>query len=244
MAWAFVNASEKVFTDPDTRVAAITVPKPAGVAENHLLVWPVVLNHNLLSEVSDPSGWTRGPDREYSGSNAVTLIAFYKIAGASEPADYTCSWTTTEGAVSGMVAYSGIVTASPLDVSGEGEGDSNTPISPTVTTTVTNDLIIRIMGADGGGGGLAPTTSDETLRGEDFSTFDQALSVGYAIADSNQASAGATGTSTFDMAGAGSEQWCAFTMAFKETVVGGGTPMHYFRRRHGVWLPKREKLVA
>lgn len=242
MAWAFRSAAETV-PSTGSNDTTITIAAPSGAAQNDLAVACIAINHDRAPVSSSGGGWTKQVEAEYSVD--VTVSCWWLILGASPPADWTWTWPTADGYCGGIALYTGIDTADAYDVSGSSSAQSTTPTSPSVTTTANNALVVRFFAGDGSGAGYAPLVSDETLRGEGYGTFSGSTACGYGIADSNQASLGATGTSAWTPNGSPNEQWVTATIAFNELVAaGGGTPMHYFRRRHGLWLPKREKLVA
>jgi hypothetical protein len=117
-------------------------------------------------------GWTllnRGSD---SGNN-MTLGIWWKIAGASEPANYTFTWTGNEQAYGWIMRFTGHDPAAPINVwqFQQGTSTSSTPPCPSVNTTVANTMIVRIGGFDlhavtidnpGLPGGYTSITMDES----------------------------------------------------------------------------------
>jgi hypothetical protein len=224
MAWAFRETAETVPTS-GAGTTSITISMPTGTAENDLLVAVVSINHDQTTSGVTESGSTWTEIRTLQTSSANTLSFWYKIAGASE-GSVTFNWSDfTDGHSGSVTAYTGIDTADPLDVSAENSGGNATTLTaPTVTTTNDNALVVRACSQDHSGGTNCNFSSDETLRGEGTGRFDTNIGAGYGIADSNQATAGATGTSAFtsDI----SEQWCTVTAAFNEALAEGGEGFH------------------
>jgi hypothetical protein len=74
----------------------------------------------------------------------MSVISYYKLAGASEPASYP--WTLAPCLVGVRVAFKhvGVSTSTPIDVSGGQIGISNSPTIPSLTTTANSDWLIGV----------------------------------------------------------------------------------------------------
>ncbi len=70
---------------------SLTVAKPTGIAQNDLL-FAFVGHLNATDRLNTPAGWTQIA-RNKNGS--VNQALFYKVAGASEPANYTFTLTAS-----------------------------------------------------------------------------------------------------------------------------------------------------
>lgn len=70
----------------------IVVEKPTGVVEGDLLVVVIAVGAGDYSVPSPPTGWVAV--NEHVTMNGVSQLNFYKIAGASEPANYTFTLNT------------------------------------------------------------------------------------------------------------------------------------------------------
>lgn len=89
------------------------------------------------------SGWTLVRRMDNSSGNANSLAVYYKVAGGSEPTNYSFSFSTSTGAAGGIASIIGIDTANPID----GDAGENTPSSldhaaPSVTTRYANDMVV------------------------------------------------------------------------------------------------------
>lgn len=74
--------------------ASVTIPRPTGVLQGDLLIASWALADNVTR--TPPSGWTQlRVDVEPSSPPAILHAVYYKVAGSSEPADYT--WTAGVG---------------------------------------------------------------------------------------------------------------------------------------------------
>jgi hypothetical protein len=94
-----------------TASSIVVVAKPAGTAAGDVLVASIALNGTTVTTA--PSGWV-----QIAAVTAITnpkLYAYYRVAGASEPA--TCTWTLAASQMNsgGIARYSGVNNTNPLD---------------------------------------------------------------------------------------------------------------------------------
>ena len=174
------------------------VNKPAGTAEDDfmiaLLVSTIGSDANGSTMSSAPAGWTNEYDYIQTAISGQHVYIYWKVAGASEPSSYTWSWTDSCGWVAQITTFSGVDTGSPIHVEGTvNQESSNSPMSPSVTTTEDNCMIWLYDMSDGsavpaGGGAPGGTTwIDQT----EVATPGNGL--GISTAYFVQASTGATG---------------------------------------------------
>jgi len=191
-------------------VTSIAVNKPAGTANGDLLIG-VVVTDDEAGTFTPPSSWTL----INAGTNGtvVTVGAWYKIAGGSEPASYTWSWTNPQTVYAFIVRITGHDSSNPINVSGFATGNSSTPTCPDVNTTVADALVLRIFGAN-----WAQVTVDGGYpSGHTGITVDVSgdpLQIGQCsggAAYKTQAAFGATGAAAFTMTAA--HEWRALTVA-------------------------------
>jgi type II secretory pathway pseudopilin PulG len=158
----------------NTNSTSVVITAPASVSSGNLLIAAVVTDGSTSGSIAAPvgGGWTllnRGSD---SGNN-MTLGIWWKIAGASEPANYTFTWTGNEQAYGWIMRFTGHDPAAPINVwqFQQGTSTSSTPPCPSVNTTVANTMIVRIGGFDlhavtidnpGLPGGYTSITMDES----------------------------------------------------------------------------------
>jgi prepilin-type N-terminal cleavage/methylation domain-containing protein len=125
------------FRDAELSTAgnSITIPTPAGTSQTDFLIAAVATSGSTWGDSwSAPSGWNQvytcfGPP-QYCPS-AVTLKAWEKTAGASEPSSYTFSWGTPEQAYGWIIRLSG----QNLYDTGYPFPSSGTSISPLVSAS-------------------------------------------------------------------------------------------------------------
>jgi len=194
-----VGAIFEEFTDAKlaSNGTSLTINKPAGTAEDDLLIAAVVIDGNNTDLLSAPAGWSL--INVAVSQNEVTLGVWWKLAGASESNSYTFTWSANDQAYGWIMRFTGHDGASPIDANSNEIGSSATPSSPSVTTTVDNALVLRLGGFDDdditvGTPGLSGHTAinmDKSGAGN-FSTSGGS---GY----TTQAVAGASGSANFTL---------------------------------------------
>lgn len=184
---AFRSAAENYATTG----TSLTITKPSGTASGDLLVAVIYFNGNS-NTITPPSGWTSiGGFSTFS--SGATSEWYYKIAGGSEPADYT--WTgTSSNRNSGVVAtFTGSFTGDPTD-SGPNTNTSG-PTNTGITTINSNVMVIYFGGYDEAAGGTWNEDTGWTSAGADSGATN--TYIGYKL----YATAGATGTISYSISG-------------------------------------------
>jgi hypothetical protein len=124
---------------------SLTIPAPANEQQGDVLIAQLAINNTGIT-VTAPSGWTQ--IRVDSG-NGIMQALYYHIAGTSEPASYTWSWSGTGANAAGSIgAFSGINTSAPINASSgaASSSQSSSITAPGVTTTVDNAVVIGFFG--------------------------------------------------------------------------------------------------
>ena len=198
---------------------SLTITKPTGTAEDDILIGFLAFENN---EAVTASGWTLIATAEESAT--WEGHCWYKRAGASEPADYTWSWTSSKWRNGIILAYSGGITSgNPIDVSSTNfESGADTSVEClTITTTVVDTMIVGLAGNINGAGAWTPP-SGMTERID--------ISTPVSAADVTQASAGATGEKVFTAPSSSKD--VSFLLAIKPPAAGGiSIPVVYHHRQ-------------
>jgi hypothetical protein len=130
--------------------SSLTIAKPTGTSANDVLIASIAVSSSTAT-ITPPascgtSGWqqvSNSPIVQNSG-NPSRLATFYCVAGASEPTSYT--WTTSgghSGLIGGLVSFTGVDTSSPIHTAaGAATASSNTHATPTITTTVSDVMLV------------------------------------------------------------------------------------------------------
>ena len=186
MAWSF-RASDSAFVEESA--TSLTVTKPSGVVEDDLMV--AFLNKDFNTDIgTPPSGWT---EVENITDGDQRHIMWYKVAGASEAADYTWSWTGGADCVGMIIAWSGVDTADPFDVSSQFDSVGIIHTATSITTTNDNALLVAAYGTDvGAATAITWTAPSGMTEREDISTAVDIWASG-SIHDEEFGDAGSTG---------------------------------------------------
>lgn len=127
---------------------SLTVTKPPGTASGHLLLTFFTVDQAGYSPAL-PSGFTLIDAIENGGRS---LRAAYKVAGGSEPADYTFTWSTSDQAIAFMIALSGVKVSGPI---GAFASASNASLAdypfPAINTTAPNSRVFGCYESPTGG---------------------------------------------------------------------------------------------
>ena len=179
-------------TNNPTATTTVTLTKPSGTAAGDVLVASFTADKNpTVSAV--PAGWTAIVNNLSVGSGA-RVFAYYRVVGASDPANYSWSLSTTAKWGGGVTAYRGVNNTTPLDSSVATAANTSYTASsiaaPSVTTASNNAMLIGGVGFDSSTpGASAPTGWTERWESADGQIAEQA--------DRVQATAGASGTATW-----------------------------------------------
>ena len=195
-----------------TTLPNLTINKPAGTVQNDVLIAGITFRPNSpgspvehstdIGIASVPAGWSLVPsgrlDAISGNQTSSGLVVYWKVAGASEPASYTWSFSCTgtcaslgfNAATGGILRFSGVNTTSPIDVEAGLVATTNSYdiFTASVTTTVANDMLVTTHETTNGDTWQNPPPSGMTQAFQ-ITTNNAMLQMSYAI----QAAAGATG---------------------------------------------------
>lgn len=142
---AFRSASSAAFSG-----TTCTVNTPAGVVAGDVMIACVAFNgFSALPTITPPSGWTTVSSDQYELSARVAVYS--RVVDAAEPSSH--AWSTglvTGGGVTGIMAFSGINTAAPVDVI---QGVSGPPtqlaLAPSVTPNFSPAMVLAWYAGSG-----------------------------------------------------------------------------------------------
>jgi RHS repeat-associated protein len=125
-----------------TTGTTLTITKPSGVAANDVLVGSVAVTPSSAT-ITPPADWTLVRRTDNAAPTANSLAVYYKVASGSEPASYAWSTSGASFTVGGVQAFSGVDTATPIDIeNGQTTASSLTHATPSLTTTVANTMVV------------------------------------------------------------------------------------------------------
>ncbi|RKY10123.1 MAG: hypothetical protein DRP66_00455 [Planctomycetota bacterium] len=175
---------------------SLTISTPPGAEEDDLLIAAVATDGDTESSLSPPGGqgWTEIEIDEQSSE--VTLGAWWKNVDASEPATHQFTWSGGEQAYGWMMRFVNHDTSDPINVYSESGQSGSTPVSPAVTTTVGDAIILRLGAFDDSD----ITRDDPGLTGHTAITMDSSnAGGGSATLESTTISKETGGSSNFVM---------------------------------------------
>ncbi|MCA1628325.1 MAG: fibronectin type III domain-containing protein, partial [Acidobacteria bacterium] len=159
--------------------------------------------------ITPPGGWTLIRNENWAGTDAV--ITYYKLAGASEPANYTWTFSTSEQLQGGIAAYYNVDQSAPVNVSAGRQAiylETNIP-APSVTPTVSNTLLLCFFGSYSPGSFTPPSGMTER-----WDLSNAATNNSFSAADQIHVGTNATGTRTATHDGT-PNYWITQTVALK-----------------------------
>lgn len=145
----------------------IALPMPAGAQAGDFLIAHLTYKQGSASPVTIPSGWTQlRADDSIPDSGGVTSFICTRVATAGEPASYTFTFHDFRQASGGIIAYSGVKTALPIDVTTVATSQSTTtPTTPSISTVYTKPWLIWFLAArDNASGDTATPPTGMTQR--------------------------------------------------------------------------------
>ena len=111
----------------------VTIPVPTGAVANDVMIAQVTVRGGTGTTLTPPAGWSL-VRRDNRGTSTAEGIYVHVVTAASEPASYTWNFTAGNDAAGGIAAYSGVNTATPVDVSGgQGNASSTSMTAPSIT---------------------------------------------------------------------------------------------------------------
>ena len=182
----------------------ITGAKPSGTQAGDLLVAQIVVNGSAgdSTNISTLSGWTQ--IQKTIDANTPCMGTYYKVAGASEPSDYT--WTITNPSNTSLINITRIIGASttaPLITSSAQFNNtaSTTATGATITPTTANSLLLFYVGTRAAVSAYAIATSNPTWTEQfDTSPIGGAGGIMGALATATRPETTATGAATATIA--------------------------------------------
>ena len=172
-----------------TNSTSLAISGPASTVPNDVMLASIDARGGTGTAITAPSGWTL-VRRDNSGTR-LAKATYYKVAGASEPASYTWTFSPSVRASGGIVAYSNVATTTPINVSGgQVNASSTTVTAPSITTTVANAMLVGLFGTAAGTRFTAPLDMAERY---DLTTGSTANGTSSEGVDATQAAAGGSG---------------------------------------------------
>ena len=123
-------------------VNTLTVAKPSGTSGGDVLVASVAVQPYTAS-ITPPAGWTLIRQTNQTTGNTNAQALYYKIAGASEPASYSWTFSSSTGSAGGIMSFYNVNTTNPISTSnGTSTSSSLNHTAPTTYVSVSNTMIV------------------------------------------------------------------------------------------------------
>jgi outer membrane protein assembly factor BamB len=206
-------------TDLNGQAASITITKPTGTAKGDVLIASVAVLPDTVT-ITAPTGWALVNRQNNAGGGANSLAVYSKVATATEPASYTWSFSANTGNEGGIMAFSGVDNTTPINVSGGSitAPKTTTFLAPSVTTTVTNTVIVTAHEYASSDRWTAPAGMTEVF---DVASLAVPSKNGISLLGSYKAQAAAGATGTFSATAASNAATGAgITVALTPVVCG------------------------
>jgi hypothetical protein len=221
--------------------ASLTIAVPAGTVTNDVMVAGITMRPcsgtsgaACTTNITPPAGWTLVDTVDQrtgagTGGYGSWQYVYVRVASATEPASYTWLFGGTpelNGAAGGIVAFSGVDTASPVVVSADqATGNAYTHTAPSINTgTVTNTMLVAIFGVNSSGTWTRPPGMTEAVDAASLTVPDD-LGISLEMSYEARPAAGATGTRTATLSNPpNSDTGTAGMLALRPGVTG---PDHY-----------------
>jgi len=166
--------------------STLTINVPAGTTSGDVMVAFVVVQ-TAGNTITPPAGWSLVLRQDSSSS--IATASYVKVAGSSEPASYTWSFSTSGEASGGIASYIGVNTTTPVDASNAQYNANTSNVDNSgVTTTTANDMLVYAVGV-----ATATTVNVPSGFTEQWSTTSNSLTTSE-MSQEIFASTGATGT--------------------------------------------------
>ncbi len=143
-------------------------------------------------EITAPLGWQLV--RMDPNGTSVRQAIYLHVATDNEPASYNFTFSRSAATTAIMMAFGGVDTTNPVDVSsGQANAKSTLVTAPSVTTTTANDMLVGVFGIANQSTFAPPSGMTEI---DDLSATTATYKVSSEAAQQSLGSAGATGIRT------------------------------------------------
>jgi len=194
-AFAAIAFRAASFVDQNGSALTLTINRPAGTLGGDLMVAGIAVRPSSAT-ITAPVGWTLQRRQNNTNPSDSSLAVYYRVAGTSEPASYTWTFSASAGSAGGISSFSGVNTTTPINIEASANtGTTSTTnfTAPSVTTTVANTMVVTHHEYSSSDRFTPPTGMTEAF---DVASLAVANSNGVAITQDYklQAAIGATGT--------------------------------------------------
>jgi hypothetical protein len=198
-----------------TATGALTIARPTGTVPGDVLVACLALNTRRVVPGGTPADWV--PIASETSIPNPHVFGYYKVAGASEPADYTWALSSPAQNSGGIARYSGVNTTKPIDavVTSASKVAAVAGTIPGVVTTTSRTMLVGCMAANSSTAAVTFASPAGMVDVWDLGGKRHELAEGL------QAAAGASGDKTW--AFHARREWAGWLAALRPTLTDDRT---------------------
>ena len=212
-----VSGSFDTSPSSDVTTTLVTIDKPISVAQGNLLLANIAINGGSPATITAPSGWTQ--ILRTDNDTSISIVSYYKVAGVSEPGDYTWSISPQTRAIGGITQYSGVDASNPIDTSAGNFGLSDVATTSSITTSSANEEVVTFFATDVGKNSDAGAYfSTPTGMTEKYDVSNVTLGPSTASDDAIQVAAGVSGSKSSTISGNKARNWASQQIALRSVV--------------------------
>src|SRR5882724_9936191 len=122
--------------------AAPAFRSASGTAANDVMIASISVRP-YTATITAPTGWTLVRRVNYTSLQTSSLAVYRRVATSSEASSFTWSFSGATYGAGGIQSFTGVDTASPVNVeAGQAVGEGMSFATPSVTTTVANAMLV------------------------------------------------------------------------------------------------------
>lgn len=195
----------------------LTATEPAGTASGDVLI-ACLDEAGGVTAHTGPAGWTPLEQSNYATLNVNRGSVWFILRGGSAP---SLTWSGPLAVLTDIdiFTYRGSDQTTPIDVHTSAvRASSTTPLSPSVTTNIANDVLLAILFNEEANSTVVTQPSGMTSRQDGFTVGDDIF-----MADLTLGAAGATGTKQWTL-DTGDATWAVALAIAPPSATGVITP--------------------
>ena len=123
------------------RGSSLLVARPSGASPGDLLIAAITATDGPT--IGAPTGWTRLSLDADGGS--LTQAVYWHVLTSSDPAGFAWSFSASLTSIGAMQAYSGVDPTSPVDGTAAAHGSGTTLVSPSISATSSNEMLVAFF---------------------------------------------------------------------------------------------------
>ncbi len=215
------GANDSAVKINSTANADCVIARPTNVVEDDLMVM-ILVRAVVSATITEPTGWTEEETLDHDGGNTSV---WYKLAGASEPSDYTWSWTGNTLNVGAIQRVTGSDLTTLIAASTQASGTSATPDPPNADPGSSDDYLAVAFVSMEGKATFTPTTSpDVYIENVDITTTGGGSQANHSCAyiESREYTGQAENPGT--VTASRTDGWAAFTLIIAPAAAGPVVP--------------------